>query len=134
VTRWNIDRGKKITGGRIRLHRKKKKFQRGSISLLTEIGKEKKKIKRTRGNNKKIKLVKAEFANIFDTKTKKSQKLKILDVIKNPSNPQYVRRGIITKGSIIKTELGEAKVVSRSSQHGIVNAILVEQKSNFYKK
>ena len=128
MTRWNIDRGKKITGGRIRLHRKKKKFQRGSIPLLTEIGKEKKKIKRTRGSNKKVKLVKTEFANIFDTKTKKSQKLKILDVIKNPSNPQYVRRGIMTKGCIIKTELGEAKVVSRPSQDGVVNAVLVEEK------
>ena len=98
------------------------------MPLLTEIGEEKRKIKKARGGNKKIKLVKAEFANVFDTKTKKSQKLKILDVISNPSNPQYVRRGIITKGSIIKTELGEAKVVSRPSQHGIINAVLVEDK------
>ena len=128
MTKWNIDRGKKVTGGRIHLHRKKKKFQRVSMPLLTEIGEEKRKIKKARGGNKKIKLVKAEFANVFDTKTKKSQKLKILDVISNPSNPQYVRRGIITKGSIIKTELGEAKVISRPSQHGIINAVLVEDK------
>jgi small subunit ribosomal protein S8e len=36
--------------------------------------------------------------------------------------------GIVTKGCIVETELGKAKVTSRPSQHGIVNAILVEPK------
>lgn len=128
MTKWHIDRGKKTTGGKIHLYRKKKKFQRGSIALHTEMGKEKKIKIRTRGSNKKIKLVNAEFANVFDPKTKKTQKIKILTVLENPANPQYVRQNIINKDTIIKTELGKARVVSRPSQHGVVNAILIKEK------
>jgi small subunit ribosomal protein S8e len=36
--------------------------------------------------------------------------------------------GIITKGAIIETELGLAKVVSRPGQHGVVNAVKIEKK------
>ena len=127
MTKWNIDKGKKVTGGKIVSHRKKKKFQRGSLPLLTKIGKEKKAKERVRGGMKKIKLSQAEFASVINPKTKKSQKVKILDVLRNEANPQYVRRRIITKGTIIKTELGEAKVLSRPSQHGVINAILIEE-------
>ncbi|MEM5832609.1 MAG: 30S ribosomal protein S8e, partial [Candidatus Aenigmatarchaeota archaeon] len=41
--------------------------------------------------------------------------------------PLYERRKIITKGAIIKTEIGLAKVTSRPSQHGVVNAILIQK-------
>ena len=129
MTKWHIDKGKKVTGGKITSYRKKKKFQRGSLPLLTKLGKEKKTKERVRGGLTKFKLSQAEFANVIDPKTNKAQKVKILDVLKNESNPQYVRRRIITKGTIIKTELGEAKVLSRPSQQGVVNAVIVEEKS-----
>jgi small subunit ribosomal protein S8e len=126
MVRWHIDRGKKVTGGIIHLHRKKKKFERGSLPLLTKIGKETRRIERKRGGVKKIKLSSAEFA-VFDPKTNKAKKVKILDVLKNEADPHYIRSKIITKGAIIKTELGEARVISRPSQHGIVNAILIQR-------
>jgi len=128
MTKWHIDKGKKVTGGKIISHRKKRKFQRGSLPLLTKIGKEKKTKERVRGGMTKIKLPQAEFANVIDPKTNKAKKVKILDVLRNEANPQYVRRRIITKGTIIKTELGEAKVLSRPSQHGVVNALIVQEK------
>lgn len=128
MTKWNIDRGKKVTGGKIHSHRKKRRFQRVSSPLLTKLGKEKKRIERKRSGFKKIKLSQAEFVNVVDPKTKKAKKVKILDVLKNEADPHFVRRGIITKGTIIKTELGEAKIVSRPSQHGVVNAIIIEEK------
>jgi small subunit ribosomal protein S8e len=46
--------------------------------------------------------------------------------VENPANPHYVRRNIITKGAVIKTELGNAKVTSRPGQDGVVNAALIE--------
>ncbi|RLF33016.1 MAG: 30S ribosomal protein S8e, partial [Thermoplasmata archaeon] len=64
MTKWNIDRGKKVTGGAIHQYRKKRKFQKGSIPLLTELGKEKKFVKRCRGGINKLKLVKSEFINV----------------------------------------------------------------------
>lgn len=127
MTKWNIDTGKKVTGGVIHRHRKKKKFQRVSLPLLTKLGKEKKSIKRKRGGITKIKVSHTEFVNVIDPKTNKTKKVKILDLIKNDADLHYVRRGIITKGTVVKTELGNAKIVSRPSQHGVVNAIIIEE-------
>lgn len=129
MTKWNIDTGKKVTGGRIHLHRKKRRFQRGSLALLTEVGKSKKRSERIRGGGEKVKLVKAEFVNAIDPKTNKIKKVKILDVVSNSANPHYIRRGIITKGAIVKTDLGSVKILSRPSQSGIVSGIILEKES-----
>ena len=51
---------------------------------------------------------------------------KILKVVENRANPNYVRQNIITKGSVVETEKGNAKVTSRPGQHGIVNAVMLE--------
>ena len=128
MAKWNIDKGKKVTGGTIHQHRKKRRFQRVSMPLLTKLEKEKKRIDRRRGGLIKVRLPSAEFANVLDVKTNKSKKVKILHVLRNDANPQYVRRGIITKGTIIKTELGDAKVVSRPSQDGLINATIIPEK------
>ena len=68
----------------------------------------------------------ADFVNLIDPKTNKSQKVKILNVVGNTANRYFVRRNIITKGCIVKTEKGEAKVTSRPGQEGTVNAVLIE--------
>ncbi len=128
MVKWNIDNGKKVTGGVIHSHRKKRKYQRGSLPLHTKVGKEVKRVERKRGGIRKLKLVSTEFANVIDPKTNKAKKVKILDVLKNEADPHLVRSEIITKGTIIKTELGEAKVVSRPSQYGLVNATIVTEK------
>ncbi len=126
MTKWHIDRGKKVTGGKIHSHRKKRRFERGSLPLQTRIGKERKWMDRKRSGIWKIRIADAEFANVINPETKKTSKVKILDVIRNEADPQSVRRGVITKGAIIKTELGEARVTSRPSQHGVVNALLIK--------
>ena len=128
MSKWNIDKGKKVTGGVIHSHRKKKRFQVVSLPLHTKVGEEVKWIDRKRGGVKKIKLASTEFANVIDPKTNKAKKVKILDVIKNEADPHLVRSEIITKGAIIKTELGEAKIISRPSQDGVVNVIIIEEK------
>jgi len=46
--------------------------------------------------------------------------------LRNPSNRDYDRKGIITKGAIIETELGLAVVTSRPGQEGVINALLTE--------
>lgn len=125
---WHGEKGRKPTGGLIKIARKKRKHEIGSLPTHTRIGKEKKKIVRTRGSGKKIRALSVEFANVLDLKTKTAKKVKILDVVENKANPHFVRRGIITKGCIIKTEIGNARVTSRPSQDGVVNAIMIEEK------
>ena len=43
----------------------------------------------------------------------------------NSANPNYVRRNIITKGAIVETPEGNAKVTSRPGQDGVINGILI---------
>ena len=71
---------------------------------------------------------KVNEANISDS-SGKTTKVQIQRVIKNPANVDYDRRGVITKGTIIATNLGTAKVTSRPGQDGIVNAILIDKKN-----
>jgi len=50
----------------------------------------------------------------------------IIFVLEYPTNNDYQRRGVITKGAILETQDGKCKVVSRPGQDGTVNAILVQ--------
>ena len=120
--------GRTPTGARMRPARKKKKRELGSEPTHTKVGGEKRKIIDAFGGNVKVRLYEAAFANVFNPETKKATKVKILDVVENPSNVDFVRRKIITKGAIIKTEVGLAKVTSRPSQDGVVNAVLIKPK------
>jgi small subunit ribosomal protein S8e len=125
---WHGEAGRKITGGKIHLARKKRKYELGSHPLLTTIGAEKRKVVRTRGGGRKVKAAAVEFANVYNPRTKETKKVKILDVLENPANPHYVRRKIITRGAIVQTEIGKARITSRPSQHGVANAIKLEEK------
>ena len=82
---------------------------------------------RKHGGNEKVRLLKVNEANISDASGKTS-KVDILRVMENPANVDYDRRGVITKGTMVATSLGTARVTSRPGQDGIVNAILVAKK------
>ena len=93
-----------------------------SMSKISD--KIKKKEIKTRGGNKKIRILTEQIANIKD-KNNKYQKTKIKAVLENPANRNFVRRNILTKGTIIDTEKGKAKITSRPGQDGIINAELI---------
>lgn len=116
---------RKVTGGRYRSARKKKLRDLGREPALTKLGKRRVSKVRTLGGHYKNILLREEMANVFDPRTKKYLKLKIETIVDNPANRHFVRRNIITKGCIIKTEKGNAKVVNRPGQEGIINAVLV---------
>ena len=125
MARWQGRSVRKITGGRYKRFRKKRKYELGREQAETRIGKVRAKIIRVRGGNIKVRLFETKYANVVDTKTGKAQKVEIKRVVENRANPHYVRRNIITKGAIILTELGEARVTSRPGQDGTVNAVLL---------
>ena len=122
---WQGRSRRKVTGGRYRDHRGKRKTEIGREQQITVIGKETKKAVRTLGGNMKHRVLTCEMANVYDPKAKKTLKVSINTVLENPANPNYVRRNIITKGAIIETNKGKAKVTSRPGQHGVINAILI---------
>ncbi|HDJ04861.1 MAG TPA: 30S ribosomal protein S8e [Candidatus Bathyarchaeota archaeon] len=124
---WHGDLHKrKPTGGRRRPYRKKRKYEMGSFPTETILGETKRKIDRRRGGNLKVRLLSTSQVNVSDPKTGRTETVKILRVLKNPANKDYDRRGVITKGTIIETPLGTARVTSRPGQNGVLNAVLIE--------
>jgi small subunit ribosomal protein S8e len=77
---------------------------------------------RRRGGVLGIKLKKALFANLLTKEGYK--KAKITGVLESPDNRNFARQSIITKGSVISTELGKAVVVNRPGREGAINARL----------
>ncbi len=130
MSQWHGDLDKrKPTGGRARRYRGKRAFEMGSPPSETHLAKPETKIMRTRGAGKKLRLVSANYANITDPATHQTKKVEITKVVKNPANIDYNRRGIITKGTIIETSLGQARVTSKPGQDGVINAILIGKSS-----
>ncbi len=119
---------RKITGGRRKPHRKRRKYEMHREPTETKLGEETRKIIRTKGGGEKVRAVKVLYANVTDKNKNVTKKVKIISVVENPSNREYSKRGIITKGTIIMTEMGKAIVTSRPGQDGVVNAILIEEK------
>lgn len=116
---------RKKSGSTYKHARKKKQRELGRQPALTKIEKEKKRYIRTMGGNRKIRLLAFEIANLYDPKTKTYSKAKIKTTTENPANRHFVRRNIITKGSVIDTDKGKARITSRPGQHGVVNAVLI---------
>ena len=65
--------------------------------------------------------------NVIDKSTNTIKKISINRVLKNPSNRDYERRGVITRGAILDTELGKVRVLSRPGQTGIIDGILINE-------
>lgn len=116
---------RKVTGSRYIDQRKKKFFELGRDPTMSKLGPEKKKVLRITAGAKKNVLLSADVANLLDPKTKKTVKAKIINVIENPANRHFVRRNILTKGTIIETEKGKARITSRPGQEGSLNAVLI---------
>lgn len=114
------------TGSRYKDARRKRLFETGREPTHTKVGERKVKKIRGRGGTTKDILLNDEYVNVADPKNKKVKKVKITDVLENPANRHYVRRKILTKGAVINTELGKARITSRPGQEGTVNAVLVE--------
>ncbi|MEM3769730.1 MAG: 30S ribosomal protein S8e [Candidatus Bathyarchaeia archaeon] len=123
---WHGDlHKKKPTGGKRQPYRGKRRFEQGSFPVETFLGEPKRKIEGGRGGNIKIKVLSEKYACVTGQKTGKTEKAEILRVVKNPANVDYDRRGVITKGAIMETSLGLARVTSRPGQNGVINAVLI---------
>lgn len=120
---------RKPTGGLKKRHRGKRKYELGSPPANTLLSdKEERVIVRVRGGNKEVVLKRALYINVAVHNEGVAKKVKVIDVVETPSNPQNARFKIITKGTIVKTELGFARITSRPGQDGVLNGVLIEKK------
>ena len=114
----------KITGGRRRPLRSRKKFETNRFPNEAVIGEQITVTRKVRGKNVKTAIKTINTVNlIIDSKAKR---VKILKVLENSTNNDYQRRGIISKGAILETAQGKCRVMSRPGQHGVVNAVLIK--------
>ena len=116
---------RKQTGARYKDYRKKKQYELGREPSFTKLGKKRMQVIRTMGANRKLRLLSADTANLFDPKSKTYRQVKIKTITDNPANRHFVRRNIMTMGSVIDTEIGKARITSRPGQDGIVNAVII---------
>lgn len=103
--------------------RDKKRSEVGNYFSATKLAEESVNVQvRRRGGNLGIRLKKAATANVLTKSGYK--KAKITGVLESKDNRNFARQNIITKGTVIVTELGNATVTNRPGREGCVNAKL----------
>ena len=116
---------RKPSGGMYKDYRKKKHYECGKDPVNTRVGETKGKGKRMKGGSHKTVLLRANTMNAFDPKTKKCLKAVIKNVVDNPANRNFIRANILTMGTIVNTDKGQARITNRPGQEGTVNGVLI---------
>ncbi len=116
---------RKATGGRYKAKSYKRNAQTGRIPARTNVDDKKVRTVRTIGGNVKLKLLSINKVNLIDPKTKKASVVDLKSVVENEANRHWVRRNILSKGSVIETPKGKAKVTNRPGQENFINATLI---------
>ena len=123
--RWQGKIGRKLTGGKLILARGKRKFEIGREQSDTTIGEVRIKKVQVRGGREKVRMLRGNMVAVADPVTGMSKMVKIETAKENRANLHYMRRNILTKGAVIKTEIGDARITNRPGQDGVINAILL---------
>ncbi len=118
-----MHKGRKISGGRYSKQKKKRLYELSGQKRIVKLGKERKKSKRITGGKAKIFMLGVDSINV--SVKGKNKQTKIKNVLETPSNKFLARQNVITKGTILDTEMGKVKVTNRPSQEGVLNGILV---------
>jgi len=116
---------RKSTGARYKATGKKRHYECGNTPVKTKIAETKQKTLRMRGGRTKTILLKTDIINLIDSKTRKAEKVKIKNVVDNPANRNFIRANILTKGTVVDTDKGKARITNRPGQEGTVNGILI---------
>lgn len=116
---------RKSTGGLYVPSRKKRKSEIAGFPTFTKVGNLKRKTDRVLGGNVKSRIMLTDVLNLFDGKT--YVKAKIKTVSGNTANRNFIRMNIITKGAIVDTDKGKARITSRPGQTGTLNGVLIKE-------
>jgi len=102
ITRSDLHKRKK-TGGKKRIHRKKRKFELGRPPAMTKLVSGEKRVHhvRTRGGNRKFRALRLS-GGVFSWGSENSARhCRILDVVYNHTNNELVRTKTLVKGCIV---------------------------------
>ncbi len=125
MVQWHTDVHKRKKTGGVKIpNRGKRKCERGGEINTVMLGDHLAVNRRAMGGSVKTAIRSTKYVNLAEAPGK-VRKVEILRVISNPSNRDYDRRKVITKGAIIETPLGQAVVTSSPGQSGSVDAVLI---------
>src|SRR4051812_15248224 len=92
---------RRLTGGRMPIHRKKRKFEMGRQASNTKLGERKVVSVRGRGGNIKRRALRSNEGNFTWISEHITRKCKILNVVYNATNNELVRTQTLVKGAIV---------------------------------
>ena len=92
---------RRLTGGRMPIHRKKRKFEMGRQASSTKLGERKVISVRCRGGNVKRRALRLNEGNFNWVSEKVTRKCKVLEVLYNATNNELVRTQTIVKNTIV---------------------------------
>ena len=95
---------KRLTGGRMPIHRKKRKFEMGRQSSNTKLGENKVVNVRVRGGNVKRRALRLNEGNFNWVTEKITRKCKILEVVYNATNNELVRTQRVVKNCVVSID------------------------------
>ncbi|MBT7938679.1 MAG: 30S ribosomal protein S8e [Euryarchaeota archaeon] len=125
MAQWHGISRRKPTGGRRVQARSKRSTEISSEKQFALIGDVKRKIYRKTGGNTLVRVLSADKVSVNDPKTGKTKVATIKTVVESPSDPNYVRRNILTKSAVVDTDMGQVRITSRPGHDGVINGVLL---------
>merc|ERR1712223_2000021 len=91
----------RATGGRMPIHKKKRKFEMGRVPTMTKLGARKTINVRGRGNNIKRRALRIDHGNFAWGSEAMAAKTRVLDTVYNATNNELVRTKTLVKNAIV---------------------------------
>ena len=92
---------RRATGGRMPIHKKKRKFEMGRVPTMTKLGAKKIVNVRGRGGNVKRRALRCDHGNFAWGSEAMAVKTRVLDTVYNATNNELVRTKTLVKNTIV---------------------------------
>ena len=100
---------RKVTGGKTKIHRKRRKHELGRLPANTRLGARRVAALRARGGNMKLRALKLDSGNFAWGTESISQPARILDVVYNATSNELVRTKTLVKNCIVSVDAAPFK-------------------------
>lgn len=100
---------RRLTGGRVAIHKKKRAYELARPAANTKLGERRVKRIRVKGGNFKFRALRLNVGNFNWPSEATAFKTKVINVVYNASNNEYVRTNTLVKNTIVKVDAAPFK-------------------------
>jgi len=94
----------RLTGGKVNVHKKKRKFEMGRPVSMTHLGHTRVRPVRCRGGNMKYRALRLDKGNFAWGSENTTRKVRVVDVVYNSTNNELVRTKTLVKNMIVQVD------------------------------